>query len=445
MTSDQSGGWELGPATKALAERARRVMPGRQSNLRAADEPPVFVVRGEGQRMWDVDGRELIDLALGMGPDIWGHGNREYLAAVHAQLDQIFNVAAGMLQTPHEVTLAEKVVQHVPCAEQVRFVTSGSEAVQLVIRLARAFTGRPRFVRFDGNYHGWIDNVLGGRSNPDMRAAPHAIESVDDPMHTEGRSPVAFEESFKIPWNDIERLEALLSERGDEIALVIMEAAMTNGGCCLPRPGYLERVRELCTRHGVLLCIDEVITGFRMGLGGAQQHYGVTPDLSTFGKALAGGMALAAVAGRRDILDLLRVNRVVNAGTFNAAPVSMAAGIATLTMLERDDGAAFRRIDTMQAALMEGIRERARRHGHAALVQGVRGVFCVHFTDLAVAHSPRELAQHADLPKARRFRQLLIREGLYPGRGDRYFVSTVLSAAELEDALRRIDAALKSL
>ena len=231
----------------------------------------------------------------------------------------------------------------------------------------------------------------------------------------------------------------------DEIALVIMEAAMTNGGCCLPRPGYLERVRELCTRHGVLLCIDEVITGFRMGLGGAQQHYGVTPDLSTFGKALAGGMALAAVAGRRDILDLLRVNRVVNAGTFNAAPVSMAAGIATLTMLERDDGAAFRRIDTMQAALMEGIRERARRHGHAALVQGVRGVFCVHFTDLAVAHSPRELAQHADLPKARRFRQLLIREGLYPGRGDRYFVSTVLSAAELEDALRRIDAALGAL
>lgn len=445
MSDEGADRWGSGPETRPLAERARRVMPGRQSNLRAAEEPPVFVVRGEGQRMWDVDGRELLDFALGMGPNIWGHGNRDYLAAVHAQLDRIFNVAAGMLQTPHEVVLAERIVQRVPCAEQVRFVTSGSEAVQLVIRLARAFTGRPRFVRFDGNYHGWIDNVLGGRSDPDAVAAPYAIESPEDPMHTEGRSPAAFQESFKIPWNDIGRLEALLSGHGDEIALVIMEAAMTNGGCCLPRPGYLERVRELCTRHGVLLCIDEVITGFRMGLGGAQGHYGVTPDLSTFGKALAGGMTLSAVAGRRDVLDLLRTNRVVNAGTFNAAPASMVAGITTLDMLERDDGAAFCRIDVMQAVMMDGIRERARRHGHAVLVQGVRGVFCVHFTELAVAHAPQELAQHADLAKARRFRQLLIREGLYAGRGDRYFISTVLSEAEAEEALRRIDAALGAL
>ena len=445
MSDEGSNRWGSGPETRLLAERARRVMPGRQSNLRAADEPPVFVVRGEGQRMWDVDGRELLDFALGMGPNIWGHGNREYLAAVHAQLDQIFNVAAGMLQTPHEVVLAEKIVQHVPCAEQVRFVTSGYEAVQLVIRLARAFTGRTHFVRFDGNYHGWIDNVLGGRSNPDTVAAPYAIESPEDPMHTEGRSPSAFAESFKIPWNDIGRLESLLAAHGHEIALVIMEAAMTNGGCCLPRPGYLERVRELCTRHGVLLCIDEVITGFRMGLGGAQRHYGVTPDLSTFGKALAGGMPLSAVAGRRDVLDLLRTNRVVNAGTFNAAPVSMVGGITTLDMLARDDGAAFRRIDTMQSAMMDGIRERARRHGHAVLVQGVRGVFCVHFTELSIAHAPSELAAHADLAKARRFRQLLIGQGFYAGRGDRYFVSTVLSDAELDEALRRIDAALAAL
>jgi glutamate-1-semialdehyde 2,1-aminomutase len=395
--------------------------------------------------MWDVDGRELLDFALGMGPNIWGHGNREYLAAIHSQLDQLFNVAAGMLQTPNEVVLAEKIVAHVPCAEQVRFVTTGSEAVQLVIRLARAFTGRPRFVRFDGNYHGWIDNVLGGRSNPEPGVVPYAMESVGDPMHTEGRSPFAYQESFKIPWNDAGKLEALLAERGDEIALVLMEGAMTNGGCCPPRPGYLERVRELCTRHGVLWCMDEVITGFRMGLGGAQGHFGVTPDLSTFGKALAGGMALAAVAGREDILGLLRSNRVVNAGTFNAAPISMAAGVATMSMLERDDGAAFRRVDAMQEALVDGIRERARRHGHEVLVQGVRGVFCVHFTSLDVAYSPQELAVHADLAKARRFRELLIRNGLYPGRGDRYFVSTVLNPSELEEALRRIDAALRAL
>jgi glutamate-1-semialdehyde 2,1-aminomutase len=333
----------------------------------------------------------------------------------------------------------------VPCAEQVRFVTTGSEAVQMVIRLGRAFTGRTRFVRFDGHYHGWIDNVLGGQSTTDPAAGAHAVENPADPMFTEGRSPFAFRESFKIPWNDVPAIEQLFADHGSDIAVVIMEAAMTNGGCCLPRPGYLERVRELCTRHGALLCIDEVITGFRMGLGGAQAHFGIRPDLATFGKALAGGMALAAVAGRRDVFELLRTNRVVNAGTFNAAPISMAGGIATLRMLERDDGAAFRAVDRMQSIMERGIRERAAAHGHAVLVQGVRGVFCVHFTDLPVAWSPAELAARADAGKARRFRQLLIEQGLYAGRGDRYFISCVLTEAEAEEGLRRIDRALAAL
>ncbi|MFN9504130.1 MAG: aspartate aminotransferase family protein [Rubrivivax sp.] len=417
-------------------------MPGRQSNLRAQPEPPVFIERALGQRMWDVDGRELIDFAIGMGPGIWGHGNREYQDALHAQLEKVFVVASGMLQTEPEVQLAERIVQHVPCADRVRFVTTGSEAVQMVVRLARAFTGRRHFVRFEGHYHGWLDNVLGGRVNDEAGAPPHALENPADPMHTEGRAEFSMRESFKIPWNDVDALEALFKAHGRDIALVLMEAVMTNGGCCIPRPGYLERVRELCTEYGVVLCIDEVITGFRMGLGGAQGHYGVTPDLASFGKAIAGGMPRAAVAGRADIFELLRTNAVVGAGTFNAAPMSMTAGLTTMRMLERDDGAAYRHIDTMQTHFMAEFRRLGHKHGHELLVQGVRGVFCVHFSALPVAYSARDLAAHADRTRSTRLRAALIEEGVYAGRGDRYFVSAGLTAPDLEEGLARIDRAL---
>jgi glutamate-1-semialdehyde 2,1-aminomutase len=405
-------------------------------------EAPVFIERALGQRLWDVDGRELIDFAIGMGPGIWGHGNREYQDALHAQLERLFVVASGMLQTENEVLLAERITAHVPCADRVRFVTTGSEAVQMVVRLARAFTGRRLFVRFEGHYHGWLDNVLGGRVNENADATPFALENPADPMHTEGRAEFAMQESFKIPWNDADALESLLRTHGQDIALVMMEAVMTNGGCCIPRPGYLERVRELCTQYGVVLCMDEVITGFRMGLGGAQAHYGVTPDLASFGKAIAGGMALAAVAGRADIFELLRTNTVVGAGTFNAAPLSMTAGLTTMRMLERDNGAAYRHIDEMQAHFMAEFRRLGRRHGHELLVQGVRGVFCVHFSALPVAYSARDLAAHADRDKARNLRLALIEEGVYAGRGDRYFVSAGLTAPDLEDGLSRIDRAL---
>jgi len=432
----------LGAKTRDLAERAARAMPGRQSNLRALPEPPVFIDRAVGQRLWDVDGRELIDFAIGMGPGIWGHGNREYQDALHAQLEKLFVVASGMLQTEAEVELAERIVSHVPCADRVRFVTTGSEAVQMVVRLARAFTGRRLFVRFEGHYHGWLDNVLGGRVNEDAAAAPYALENPADPMHTEGRAEFAMRESFKIPWNDADALEALLKAHGNDIALVLMEGVMTNGGCCIPRPGYLERVRELCTQYGVVFCIDEVITGFRMGLGGAQGHYGVTPDLASFGKAIAGGMPLAAVAGRADIFELLRTNAVVGAGTFNAAPMSMTAGLTTMRMLERGDGAAYRHIDQMQSHFMAEFKRLASKHGHDLLVQGVRGVFCAHFSSLPVAYSARDLAVHADRDKARRLRLALIEEGVYAGRGDRYFVSAGLTAADLEDGLARLDRAL---
>ena len=217
--------------TDQLAQLASRVLSGRQSNLRAADEPPVFLERGQGQRVWDVDGRELVDFAIGMGPGIWGHNNSEYTAALHQQIDKLLITASGMHQTENEILLAQKIVEYVPCAEKVRFVTTGSEAVQMAIRLARAHTGKHLFIRFDGHYHGWIDNVLGGKRQESSDAPPHATENSADPMHTEGRSTTAYQESFKLPWNDIDALRKVLEKYEDQIALVLMEGVMTNGGC----------------------------------------------------------------------------------------------------------------------------------------------------------------------------------------------------------------------
>ena len=236
----------VGGKTAALIERAKRVMSSRQSNVRALPEPSIFVERGEGQRVFDVDGHEYLDFAIAMGPGIWGHGHREYLDAIHAQLEQLVYVQSGACQSATEVELAEAVVEHVPSAERVRFHLSGSEAVQMTFRLARAFTNRPLFVRFGGHYHGWMDNVLGGVMNEEPGAIPYAKQMEEDPFFTAGRAAGALEESLMIPWNDLEILQQTLERYGDRIALVIMEACCSNGGCAQPKPGYLKAVRDLC-------------------------------------------------------------------------------------------------------------------------------------------------------------------------------------------------------
>ncbi|MGD0916673.1 MAG: aminotransferase class III-fold pyridoxal phosphate-dependent enzyme, partial [Thermodesulfobacteriota bacterium] len=235
--------------TLGLLERARKVMPGPQSNLRMPlSAKPTFIVEGKGARFWDVDGNEYIDFMIGAGPGIFGHGNEEYIQGLKNQLDMLYYLISGAAQTPTEVELAEKFVQYVPCAEKVRFCLSGTEAVQLAIRLARSYTKRPYFIRFEGHYHGWLDNVLGGMVNDNPVEMPFAVESEQDPLGTEGKEPNAFKQSFKLPWNDVEVLEKVLKKHGEEVAMVLMEPINCNGGCCPPRPGYLEKVRELCSR-----------------------------------------------------------------------------------------------------------------------------------------------------------------------------------------------------
>jgi glutamate-1-semialdehyde 2,1-aminomutase len=354
---------------RAMSEGARHLAGGASSNFRLGVSPtPLVIERGEGPYVVDIDGNRLIDYYAALGPMILGHNPPAVREAVIRQLERGVLYAA---QTELEFEAAELVCRLVPCAERVRFVSSGTEAVQAALRLARAATGRSKIVKFEGHYHGWMDNIL-------WSVHPSAEDSgpADAPRRvgaSAGQDELAGANTDILGWNDLEAVVARLERR--DVAALIMEPAMCNSSVIAPRAGYLEGVRDACTRTGTILIFDEVITGFRLGIGGAQGRFGVTPDLCTMGKALANGFPVAAVAGRGDILDQLAAGGVLHGGTYNAHPTGMAATVATLTALA--EGSAYAAIERSGRRLMEGIAGLLRDHQVVANVQGFPGIFHV--------------------------------------------------------------------
>lgn len=351
---------------QTIASVGDLVPGGVNSHFRLGAPPnPLVFDHADGSRLVDVDGNHYIDYCLGMGPMILGHTPEAVIDAVCRQ------VRRGVLfagQSEVEYQAAQLVRNVVPCAESVRFGSSGTEVVQAALRLARAATGRRIVVKFEGHYHGWLDNVFwsvtggeGGRDAP--AAAPESMGQLDD----------ASAGMRILPWNDLELVEKALT--GDEVAAVIMEPVMFNTGGIMPDPGYLEGVRETCDRHGTLLVFDEIITGFRVAPGGAQEAFGVTPDLTTLGKAIGNGFPVSALVGRRELMGLLGDGKVVHGGTYNAQAVSMAAVVATLTELA--DPAVRSRITIAGQKLMQGIRDAFAARGLPAEVVGFPAVFQV--------------------------------------------------------------------
>lgn len=274
--------------------------------------------------MFDIDGNEYIDYVLGFGPMLLGHCPPSVVEAVTKQLRRGFTFGA---QHELEADVAERIVATVPCAELACFASTGSEADAVALRLARAFTGRRLTIKFEGHYHGWLDPVF--VSIPGLQPAPPEERVPLAPRDaTLGQSHC--DDVLVARWNDPAGVEELLQSRGDDIAAVLMEPVASNGGLIEPATGFLGRIRELCDSYGVILIFDEVVTGYRLALGGAQEHYDVTPDLATFGKAIGGGMPLSAVAGRGDILELIADGRVKHVGTFNGSPPAAAAARAAL-------------------------------------------------------------------------------------------------------------------
>jgi glutamate-1-semialdehyde 2,1-aminomutase len=413
--------------SRELLERARRSLAGGVSSpFRASFPVPLYFADGLGARLWDVDGNEYIDYALAWGPMILGYGHPALVEAIQRAAARPHCVGE---EHELEIQVAEKIQQLVPCAERVAFTSSGSEAVQLALRLARAYTKRNLILKFEGHYHGWMDGVL--ISHHPAREEVGPLESPHVVLGSAGQVANAAENVIVAPWNRPEILEAIFKEHGKKIAAVIMEPVLCNSGCLLPASGYLQTTSDICKRNGAQLILDEVITGFRMGLSGAQGFYNVTPDLATFGKAVAGGLPLSVVAGRREIMEQMFGGGVAFGGTFNGNPVSLAAAYATLTELARDEGKALTQANERGRRLMDGIRTAAGRQGVALTVTGFGAAFSLHFTTRAELRDYRDTLED-DGASLKRILRRALEEGLHLLPDGRLYVSAAHTDQDIE-------------
>lgn len=406
---------------------------GVSSPFRAKFPVPLYLTGGRGARLTDVDGNEYIDYALAWGPMILGYAHPAVVDAVRRAAE-----GAHCFGQQHEleIEVAEKICAAVPCAERVAFTSSGSEAVQLVLRLARAFTGRPLILKFEGHYHGWMDSTLW--SYHPRREQVGAVPG------SAGQVANAADNLEVAPWNQLDILETILQTRGPEIAGVIMEPVLCNSGCLLPAPGYLAAVRDLCRRHGALLIFDEVITGFRMALGGAQASYGITPDLATFGKAVAGGLPLSVVAGRGEILDRMFTGGVAFGGTFNGNPLSLAAANATLNELARDDGALLAQANRLGRDLMKGISDAAHKHKLPLQPTGFGAAFSMHFTARTELRNYRDTLDD-DAALLQRVLAAALAEGIHLIPDGRLYVSAAHTPGDIVETVAAFDRAFSEV
>ena len=401
---------------------------GVSSPFRVKAPVPLYFRNGCGARLEDVDGNEYIDYCLAWGPMILGYRHPAIVEAMRRQTELPADYGA---QHELEFAVSEQIQRLMPCAELVQFTSSGSEACQIAFRLARAFTGRNRILKFEGHYHGWMDGALIGYK-------PMTDQLGASVLGSRGQVPNSTENFVVAQWNDIDALERATAM--DDIAAVVMEPVLCNSGCILPLPGYLEHARRLCSKRGILLMFDEVITGFRLSLGGAQQYYGVLPDLATFGKAVGGGAPLSGIAGRADIL-MQMYDGVAFGGSFNGNPVSLASANATLTELARDNGAGLAHAHRMGERLIDGIRRMA---PVPIVVSGFGAAFAIHFINRTELRDYRDtLADDAGL--LRRILYRALEQGLHLVPDGRMYVSTAHTDGDIDDTLARLEAALSGL
>ncbi len=398
----------------ALFERNRRSIPGGVVSLNRLVQPEIAFVRGRGSRVWDLDGNEFIDYHAGFAPYLLGHNDRDVNAAVRRALDDDLTLM-GSGTNPWEGRLAELIVQHVPSIEQVQLTNTGSEATFHALRLARAHTGRDGVIVMQGGYNGWHNDVahnvmtplavVGPRVNPGEY--PLAPISAGIPRHIHGDVHV-------VNFNDLASVEYVLTRHS--IAALLLEPILQNIGIVKPLPGYLEGLRTLCDRHGVVLVFDEVKTGFRHALGGYQSICGVLPDLSVFGKAIANGYPLGAIGGRAPLMEYFAhpdlARRVMIAGTYNAHPHATVAAIATVEKLAEREAEIYPRLEALGQAMETGLRDRFAAAGVTATVARQGSAFCAYFMD----HAPpdwHDIAAHHDSDLDLRYRRALIERGVY--------------------------------
>ena len=433
------------PKSDEMAEMGRQLIPAAcMSNWRrAVDYHPVYMSHGVGARVYDIDGNEYIDYSLSYGPAVLGHSNEHLQEALIRQVKRLHTSNVNDL----EVAAARKVSNHIESAELVRFACTGTEANRGALRIARGYTGRDKYVRFNGHYHGGIDHMLGGLVKDEENPVPTPGELENDQYsqfaNTLGRFSGAFNQCYMIEWNDLPSLKQLFERYAEDIAAIILEPVMINNFGCRPEPGYLEGVRELCTKFGVVLIFDEVLTGFRIGLKGAQGYFGVTPDITTLAKALGGGFPVSSTSGKKVFMDTLTRADTIQGGTYNGHPLAMAAVIAAIEEYEKDDGAAYVHIEKLGNALKNGLDQIAAEHGQPLLLQGFPGAWVISFTPRKKVINHREGNTSAIHKQANRFSGLLKERGVLTSW--RFCTSVAHTEKDVDDTLDRANDAMKIL
>jgi glutamate-1-semialdehyde 2,1-aminomutase len=418
-----------------LIDRAARVLPGGVLGSHRSGPGLEFVVReARGPYLWDADGKRYIDYLLGSGPMLLGHAHP---AVVDAVQKQAARGTTFMLLNEPIIELAEEVVRAVPAAEQVRFMSSGSEATFFALRVARAFRRRDKIMKFEGGFHGTHDYALMSTSPRSPKAFPAAMAD------SAGIPHAIAEEVLVAPYNDLATTEALLAAHHTELAAVIVEPYQR---VIVPQPGFLQGLRTVTQRYGVPLVFDEIVTGFRLAYGGAQEYYGVVPDVAAFGKVLAGGFPLAAVAGRADIMHHFdaalegSLDYVWQAGTLNGNPVAAVAGLATLGELRK--AGAYQKLFATGARLRDGLAALARQHGMPAQVSGEPPVFDIIFTDSPIVDYRATLT--ADRRRIALFNEECLKRGVVKAV-NKIYVSLAHSDADVDATLAVFDEALAAV
>ncbi|MDH6098931.1 glutamate-1-semialdehyde 2,1-aminomutase [Anabaenopsis sp. FSS-46] len=415
---------------------AQNLMPGGVSSpvraFKSVGGQPIVFDRVKDAYIWDVDGNQYIDYVGTWGPAICGHAHPEVIAALHEALEKGTSFGAPSVL---ENVLAEMVIDAVPSIEMVRFVNSGTEACMAVLRLMRAFTNREKIIKFEGCYHGHADMFL--------VKAGSGVATLGLP-DSPGVPKSATMNTLTAPYNDLEAVKALFAENPDEIAGVILEPVVGNAGFITPDAGFLEGLREITREHGALLVFDEVMTGFRIAYGGAQEKFGVTPDLTTLGKVIGGGLPVGAYGGRRDIMSMIApAGPVYQAGTLSGNPLAMTAGIKTLELLQRPG--TYEYLDKITQKLADGLLQIAQETGHPACGGHISAMFGLFFT-CGPVHNYED-AKKSDMAKFGRFHRGMLERGVYlaPSQFEAGFTSLAHSEADIDQTLAVAREVLSSL
>ncbi|KXA92711.1 hypothetical protein AKJ37_04525 [candidate division MSBL1 archaeon SCGC-AAA259I09] len=431
--------------SKKVYERARDVVPsGTSSNFRGHpiwDPHPISLESGEGSKVYDVDGNEYIDMFLSFGPMILGHSHPKMQEAVKEQIEK-----GTMLGTVCELEaeVAEKFCEMVPCADMVRFTNSGTESTMHAIRTARAYTGKEKILKFEGNYHGMHDYVLANVHPPKdvrgLKIKPNKIGVPGVPDDTLNSVMIA-------PWNEPEIAEKIIKRNANELGAVIVEPVAANMGTVLPKKEFLETLREQTEKHDIIFIFDEVMTGFRIARGGAQEYFDIKPDMATFSKALGGGYPIGAFTGKKEIMGEIHPEKIPHGGTYNANQLCLAATQTVLNELDKENGKAYDHMYEVGEKIINGIEDIAEDSRHQITVQGLGPIFQMFFTEKSELNNWREIQENVDFEKFKEFAWECLDRGVYifPSVCERNFVSTAHTTEDADKVIETIGESLNSI